>query len=141
MIVFFHCTRVQVHGVTLRSAPNWTMHLQDVQDAALSGFQILNNPEIPNNDGIDCIECRHVWISDCHIDAGDDDFAIVASEHVNVSTCSLSSRSAAHPARKHAPEHLYRPEHGHQPRHRHLRERLCGRRRTGRPRTFSSRTS
>ena len=95
MIVFFHCTRVRVQGVTLRSAPNWTMHLQDVQDAVLSGFQIRNNPKIPNNDGIDCMMCRHVSISDCHIDAGDDDFAIVASEHVNVSTCSLSSRSAA----------------------------------------------
>jgi hypothetical protein len=95
MIVFYHCKNIHIHGVTLRKAPNWTLQLQDVEDATISGFQILNDPKVPNNDGIDCMMCRHVQISDCHIDAGDDDFAIVNSEHVNVSNCSLSSRSAA----------------------------------------------
>ena len=95
MIVFFHCTNVRLRGITLRGAPNWTLHLQDVENAVISGIQILNNPKIPNNDGIDCMMCRHVAVSDCHIDTGDDGFAIVASEHVNVSNCSISSRSAA----------------------------------------------
>lgn len=95
MIVFFHCSNIRVHGITLRNAPNWTMQLEDVEDAKISDFQILNNPKIPNNDGIDCMMCRYVAISDCHIDTGDDDFAIVASAHVNVSNCALSSRSAA----------------------------------------------
>ena len=95
MIVFFHCTNVRLHGVTLRQSPNWTLHLQDVDGAVLSGFQILNDQKVPNNDGIDCMMCRHVRISDCAIVTGDDDFAIVASEHVNVTNCSVSSRSAA----------------------------------------------
>jgi Glycosyl hydrolases family 28 len=95
MIVFFHCKNVRLQGVTLRDAPNWTLHLQDVEGASISNIQILNNQKIPNNDGIDCMQCRYVRISDCNIIAGDDDFAIVASEHVNVSNCSLSSRSAA----------------------------------------------
>lgn len=95
MIVFFHCKDVRLYGITLRSAPNWTLHLQDVEGASISNIQILNNPKIPNNDGIDCMQCRYVRISDCNIITGDDDFAIVASEHVNVSNCSVSSRSAA----------------------------------------------
>jgi hypothetical protein len=95
MIVFFHCSNIRFHGVTLRNAPNWTMQFQDTDGAQLSDFQILNNPKIPNNDGIDCMMCRHVAISNCHIDTGDDDFAIVASSNVNVTNCSLSSRSAA----------------------------------------------
>jgi hypothetical protein len=95
MIVFFHCKNVRLHGITLRQSPNWTLHLQDVEGAQLSDFQILNDPKVPNNDGIDCMMCRNVEISNCHIDTGDDDFAIVASEHVNVSNCSVSSRSAA----------------------------------------------
>jgi hypothetical protein len=41
------------------------------------------------------MQCKHVRISDCNIITGDDGFAIVASENVNVSNCSLSSRSAA----------------------------------------------
>ena len=95
MIVFFHCSYVRLHGITLRSAPNWTLHLQDVEGAAISDIQILNNPKIPNNDGIDCMQCRHVRISNCTIATGDDGFAIVGSEHVNVNNCSISSRSAA----------------------------------------------
>jgi hypothetical protein len=95
MIVFFHCTNVRLHGITLRASPNWTLHLQDVKGAAISDLQILNNPKIPNNDGIDCMQCRDVHISNCTIDTGDDDLAIVRSENVNVSNCSLSSRSAA----------------------------------------------
>jgi Glycosyl hydrolases family 28 len=95
LIVFFHCANVRIHGITLRSAPNWTLHLQDVEGAAISDIQILNNPNVPNNDGIDCMMCRHVRISNCNIDTGDDGFAIVGSEHVNVSNCSISSRSAA----------------------------------------------
>ncbi|WP_158748262.1 glycoside hydrolase family 28 protein [Acidobacterium sp. S8] len=95
MMVFFHCANVMLHGITLRSAPNWTLHLQDVEGAAISDIQILNDPRIPNNDGIDCMKCQHVRISNCNIDTGDDGFAIVGSEHVNVSNCSISSRSAA----------------------------------------------
>jgi len=95
MVVFFHCTNVHLHGITLHQSPNWTLHLQDVEGADISGIQILNDPRIPNNDGIDCMQCKHVRISDCNIITGDDGFAIVASENVNVSNCSLSSRSAA----------------------------------------------
>ena len=95
MIVFFHCSNVQLNGVTLRSAPNWTLHLQDVDVAAISDIQILNNPRIPNNDGIDCMQCRHVRIANCDIETGDDGLAIGFSEHVNVNNCSISSRSAA----------------------------------------------
>jgi polygalacturonase len=95
MIVFFHCSNVRLNGVTLRSAPNWTLHLQDVDVAAISDIQILNNPRIPNNDGIDCMQCRHVRITNCDIQTGDDGLAIGFSENVNVSNCSISSRSAA----------------------------------------------
>jgi hypothetical protein len=95
LIVFFHCSNIRIHGITLHSAPNWTLHLQDVEGAAISDIQILNNPKVPNNDGIDCMQCRHVRVSNCNIETGDDGFAIVGSEHVNVSNCSISSRSAA----------------------------------------------
>lgn len=95
MIVFFHCKNVRLHGITLRQSPNWTLHLQDVEGAKISDIQILNDPKVPNNDGIDCMKCRNVEISNCNIDTGDDGFAIVGSEHVNVSNCSIASRSAA----------------------------------------------
>jgi hypothetical protein len=95
MIIFVNCKNVLVRDVTLRASPNWTLHLQDTDQATLSGLHIENDLRIPNNDGIDCIHCRHVHISDNDIQAGDDDLAIFGSEHVNVTNCSLVSRSAA----------------------------------------------
>ena len=95
MIVFVHSANIQIQGVTLRQSPNWTLHLQDVEGAVISGLQVLNDPRVPNNDGIDCMVCRNVRISDCNIQTADDDFAIVNSQHVNISNCSMTSRSAA----------------------------------------------
>jgi hypothetical protein len=95
MLIFLRCKDVLIRDVTLRNAPNWTLHLQKTERAVISGIHILNNLLIPNNDGIDCMACKHIHISDCDIQAGDDDFAIVGSEDVNVSNCSLVSRSSA----------------------------------------------
>ncbi len=95
MLIFFNCRNLLIRDVTLRAAPNWTLHLQSTEQAVISGIHIDNNPLIPNNDGIDCLGCRHVHISDSDIRAGDDDFAIFGSEDVNVTNCSMSSRSAA----------------------------------------------
>lgn len=95
MIIFAHCKNVLVRDVTLRASPNWTLHLQNTEQATISGIHIDNDLRIPNNDGIDCIHCRYVHISDNDIQAGDDDLAIFGSEHVNVTNCSLVSRSAA----------------------------------------------
>jgi len=95
MIIFKDCRNVLVRDVTLRAAPNWTLHLQNSEQATISGVHIDNDLLIPNNDGIDCIRCRHVHISDSDIQAGDDDLAIFGSDDVNVTNCSLVSRSAA----------------------------------------------
>jgi hypothetical protein len=95
MIILSHCRNVLIRDVTLRAAPNWTLHLQNTEQAVITGIHIQNNPLIPNNDGIDCMRCKHVHVSDSDIQAGDDDFAIVGSEDVNVSNCSLVSRSSA----------------------------------------------
>ncbi len=95
MLIFFNCRNLLIRDVTLRAAPNWTLHLQSTEQAVISGIHIDNNPLIPNNDGIDCLACRHVHISDSDIRAGDDDFAFFDAEDVNVTNCSMSSRSAA----------------------------------------------
>jgi hypothetical protein len=94
MIVFFHCTNIVVRDVTLRNAPNWTLHLGSSSKAVITGVHILNNLLLPNNDGIDCIVCHDVHISDCEIRAGDDDFAFFGSEDVSVTNCSLVSHSS-----------------------------------------------
>lgn len=94
MIVLFHCKNVLLRDVTLRNAPNWTLHLQTVEGAVMDGVHIINDLRIPNNDGVDCYSCRSVHFSNCEIRAGDDDFAIVGSEDITVTNCSLTSNSS-----------------------------------------------
>lgn len=95
MIVFTNSRNILVHDVTFRNAPNWTFHLNHSSRAVVQGIHIANSLLLPNNDGIDCLGCRDVHISDCDITAGDDDFAFYGSEDVGVTNCSLVSHSAA----------------------------------------------
>ena len=95
MIILSDCRNILIRDITLSNAPNWTLHLQGSEQATISGIHINNDVLIPNNDGVDCMRCKHVHISDSDIRTGDDDFAIVSSEDVNVTNCSLFSYSAA----------------------------------------------
>lgn len=94
MIVCSNCRNVLIRDVTLRNAPNWTVHFNNTQGGVVSGIHIWNDPLLPNNDGFDCFGCKDVYFSDCDIHAGDDDFAILNSEGVTITNCSLTSRSS-----------------------------------------------
>jgi hypothetical protein len=94
MIVFTQATGILIRDITLRNAPNWTLHLNHSRRGVIRGIHIVNSLLLPNNDGIDCLGCQDVHISDCDIAAGDDDFAFYGSDDVGVDNCSLVSRSA-----------------------------------------------
>jgi hypothetical protein len=93
LITFANCTNVLMRDVTIKDSHNWTINLGKCENVVVSGLTVLNNPLIPNNDGID-ISARNARISDCAIIAGDD--AIAANRCVNlaVANCTLSSRSS-----------------------------------------------
>src|SRR5699024_9690845 len=84
-----------------RNSPAWTVHPALCEDVSISGLRIHNPAESPNTDGIDPESCRHVRISDCHIDVGDDCIAIkagtectpqrTATENVTVTGCTMVS--------------------------------------------------
>ena len=95
LILFFHATDVRLNGFNLRNAPNWTLVLQDAQRVNISDFSIINNPLMPNNDGIDCMACRDAHIANGTIRTGDDDIVLVNGEDITVSGVSMYSRSAA----------------------------------------------
>ena len=67
MIVFYARANVRLHGITLRRRRTGRCTCRTSSGAAISGIQILNDPRVPNNDGIDCMKCRNVRISDCDI--------------------------------------------------------------------------
>src|SRR5271165_3378435 len=94
MIICSHCKHVLIRDITFKDAPNWTFHLQSTEDAIVSGLRVDADLRIPNNDGMDCMRCRNVHVSDCNMSAGDDDFAFVDSDNVSVSNCTLISNSS-----------------------------------------------
>jgi len=94
MIVFTNSHNITVRDITFRNAPNWTFHLNHSRRAVIEGIHIVNSLLLPNNDGIDCLGCKDVHVSDCDITAGDDDFAFYGGEDVGVTNCSLVSHSA-----------------------------------------------
>lgn len=94
MAIFWNCGRVRLEGVTIRNAPNWTVHFQNCDDVDVTGVTIRNSFLLPNDDGIDVYDSRNVRISDCLIHSGDDCIAVIGSENVAVSNCVFRSRSA-----------------------------------------------
>jgi hypothetical protein len=93
LVLFAGCKNVVLRDVTIRDAPNWTVHMNGADDVVISGIRILNNVLIPNNDGLN-LEGKNIRISDCYIETGDDALAI-GGENVTASNCTLISRSSA----------------------------------------------
>jgi hypothetical protein len=89
---------------TLRNSPEFTIQLRDCDDVSIQGVSIYNNPEIPNNDGIDPVCSRNVRISGCTIVTGDDCIAVSNTtrsgpdrpcDGIVVSDCVLSCQDSA----------------------------------------------
>ncbi len=95
MLQMHRVRNVTIEGVTLRNAPNWTLHLQHAAGVTVHGLHIDNDVRLPNNDGMDCMDCHDLRVSDSSFTAGDDDFAIVGSSDVAITNCTLRSNSAA----------------------------------------------
>jgi len=71
-IVFFHCTKVSVTGITIKDTPVWATRFGYCDDVLIDGITIANNILVPNSDGIHCTVSRNIRISNCNIVAGDD---------------------------------------------------------------------
>jgi hypothetical protein len=101
LVRFARCRNVSLTDVNLDDAPEWTAHFSECDGVYVRGVRIVNNPLIPNNDGIHCVTCRNVRICDCDVRAGDDAIAITSfsgpkdaiAENVIVANCHLQSRS------------------------------------------------
>lgn len=99
------CKQVEMTGITLHDAPEFTVRFINCDGVDVRGISILNNLQIPNCDGIDPVRSRDVRISDCTIQTGDDCVAISSggtqsspngvSENISVTNCTLSTQDSA----------------------------------------------
>lgn len=70
------CKDFEIHDVTLKQAPSWTLHLVGCQHTLVDKIKILNQLDVPNCDGIDPDHCQDLEIRGCHIVCGDDAIVI-----------------------------------------------------------------
>lgn len=103
-IILIGCHQVHLRDISIRNAPSWTVHPAGCDDLVIDGISILNDWNVPNNDGIDLDHCRNVRVANCHIDTADDgivlkntpNFAAYGrSENITVTGCTIASRSCA----------------------------------------------
>lgn len=101
-ILFDHCHRLRIDGVTIYNAPAWALSVSSCNDVKITGITIDNNLRVPNNDGIHLASCKDVIITDSVLYCGDDCVAITGirnwegvSERIIISNCTMISRSAA----------------------------------------------
>ena len=98
-VSFEDCERVLLRGFRVQNSPAWTLHPLRCENVSIRGVTVVNPADSPNTDGIDPESCRHVRITDCHIDVGDDCIAIKAGtedaehpvpcENVTVTGCTM----------------------------------------------------
>ncbi|TAH25824.1 MAG: hypothetical protein EAZ07_06065 [Cytophagales bacterium] len=72
MVVIMHSENIKFTGLRFTDAPAWTIRIGECQNVVVDGISVLNNPQVPNNDGIHFTNSRNVRISNCNVEAGDD---------------------------------------------------------------------
>ena len=75
MIKLYNCKRVRVQGVTLSNSPMFHLVPQNCTDVTIQGITIKSPSNAHNTDGIDPSGWNYL-ITDCTIDAGDDNIAV-----------------------------------------------------------------
>lgn len=76
LIRLLNCKRVLIEGVTVRNAPNWTIHPWLCDDVTLRDVKIFNDRWAQNSDAIDIEHCCRVHVKGCIVDTGDDGICI-----------------------------------------------------------------
>jgi hypothetical protein len=78
LIVFDHCRRVRLSGVTLTRSPMFHFVPAFCEEVTVQGITIVAPPDSPNTDGIDPSQTKRMLIAHCQIDTGDDCIAFKA---------------------------------------------------------------
>ncbi len=95
LIHFTACQDVTISGLTLRHAASWCCNLERCKEMRIHGVHLFNRAN-QNNDGFDLTDCEDVMISDCHVDCGDDAFALKEGGcRIVITNCLISTRWAA----------------------------------------------
>lgn len=100
LIEFRNCDSVQIKGITLRDGLDWIQKYTNCSHLVIDSITVRSTT-FWNNDGIDVVDCRHVKVTNCVIDAADDGICLKSEsaehrcEDVFVSHCRIRSSASA----------------------------------------------
>jgi len=76
------CRHVRIQDITVRDSGCWSVFLHGCEYVGVRGYKVFNALNIRNSDGLDIDCCRHVTVSDCIIQSGDDGIAVRCAERL-----------------------------------------------------------
>jgi hypothetical protein len=89
------CQKVTLNKLTLQHAASWCCHIEQCKEVKIDGVHLFNRAN-QNNDGFDLTSCEDVIVSNCHVDCGDDAFALKeGGVRIVITNCLISTRWAA----------------------------------------------
>jgi polygalacturonase len=80
LIVLTGCNNVRLADLTLQNSPKFHFVPTECEQVLVTNVTVLAPPRSPNTDAIDPSASRHVLITHCRIDVGDDNVAIKAGK-------------------------------------------------------------
>jgi polygalacturonase len=80
LVVFDHCQRILLEGVTFQNSPMWQIVPYYSQDMTVRNVRILAPADSPNTDGINPFSSSQITIDHVTIDVGDDNIAIKSGQ-------------------------------------------------------------
>lgn len=70
-IYFRECRNVEITGINIRNTADWVQTYDQCQNLKIDGITV-DSKAFWNNDGLDIVDCKDVWITNSFIDASDD---------------------------------------------------------------------
>jgi polygalacturonase len=80
LIVFDHCHKILMEGVTVQNSPFWQIVAYYSDDVTIRQIRVLADPSSPNTDAIDPFSSSNIRIEHVYADVGDDDVAIKSGQ-------------------------------------------------------------
>jgi polygalacturonase len=80
LIVFDHCHKILMEGVTVQNSPFWQIVAYYSDDVTIRNIRVLADPSSPNTDAIDPFSSSNIRIEHVYADVGDDDVAIKSGQ-------------------------------------------------------------
>lgn len=100
LIAFVECKHVDIRDFTVRDSGCWSLFFHGCEYVTVHGYKAFNPINMLCSDGMDIDTCRHVAVSDCLIETGDDAITIrcveghlknkdIHSEYITITNCVL----------------------------------------------------